>query len=150
LYTETSLLPYMLNRFKVVGRLDKTQGTKYADFYYSAFDFWVAHRTPAQLKVITSIAPPMYYIRRYRAGDRPAFRKVFPSLRALDLTAGSVVFTYNNVDTWAKVARQMDLDASLDIIWPVKTHEWNPDEALERYLIKGPNHFEAILDTQSD
>lgn len=152
LYTEASLLPYMVIRFKVVGRLPKTQGTRYVNYYYSAFDLWMAQRTPAQLSVITSIAPSMHYLQRYSAGHRPAFRKVFPGLWALDLTAASRVFDdiYVDVSTWTKVARQKDREISLDITSPVERDEWDVDKALERYLIKGPIHFEAILGAQSD
>jgi hypothetical protein len=39
LYTETSLLPYMLNHFKLVGGLQVSDGVKYADDRYNTFDF---------------------------------------------------------------------------------------------------------------
>lgn len=147
LYTETALLPYMLNHFKLVGHLHAAPGAKYDNSWYNSLDYWMTRRTPAQLKVITSLAPSFRYIFQYRNGNRPSFCTTFPSLQDLDLRAGSSALGTDGPQRVWKTRKVIakDLESSLTIQWPAEQDwGWNPDRDLELALEEGPTHFNSI------
>ena len=152
LYTETALLPYMLNHFKFVGNLSKTSGGKYAKRgSYSTFDFWLELRVPAQLQALTSIAPTMSYTLNYLAGDRPAFRKRFPGLKYLDLQSSSSLSLARSQGAWEWAATTKDREGDIVVTFSATNNDaWNQDRPLENAMKLGRNHIDVIVDVEDN
>lgn len=148
MYTETAILPYMLNHFKFVGSHTKMDGCKYAGHSYNALDLWVEQRTPAQLKAVVSVDPSLDYLMRYFARSRPAFRKIFPNLQALDLRAGQALMPRCTTAPvyWTTHGSRKDVDSDLDVTLPTETGcGWDVDDDLVKMLKSGPNHFDTVI-----
>jgi hypothetical protein len=155
LYTETSLLPYMLNCFALVGDfwLSVESDIKYSRSWYNTFDFWTQQRTPAQLKAITSLAAPHSSISKWLDGRRPAFCTVFPGLKYLDLRMGLYEMGDSGPQETLKERRvvKKDLGSSFEIQWPVMHgRKWTEHFEREDALEAGPSHFEVLVDLRSD
>lgn len=128
MYTETALLPYMLNQFKFNGHLESKDSGKHSKVY-TPFDYWMEKRTPAQRKVIASVAPTIYYIISWKLGLRPAFLTILPGLQMLDLRSGGF-HTKAYIETATKKVKSTakDLAGMRSITWPEETDDSRQDQ----------------------
>jgi len=161
LYTETGLLPYMLNRFKFSDSRDvlrKNVG-KYTNWnQYNALDLWLEHRLPVQIRALASLAPTAHYIERYYWKKRSAFTSLFPGLRVLDL--GLQFRSEDEVggegEKWRTEARKRDVESGLQVLFPKASKKdiWGGcgrehyDYEVARLMMTGPCHFEAEVEAK--
>jgi hypothetical protein len=134
----------MLNHFKFTGTLSKTAGKRHAGYAYNSLDFWLEQRTPAQMKVISSIAAPNVYLFKYFHGSHlafitilpgfhhdparlssrscPAFITILPGLKSVDLEPGQIYLRGGGPESYRHIATvNKDLESGLDMKWSAKT-----------------------------
>lgn len=72
LYVETSLIPYMMNKFSFSSLV--------------AMNFWIKNRNPAQKRAVRSLVPNFEYLDRVKRGSRKHPQRYFPNLKHIDMT----------------------------------------------------------------
>jgi hypothetical protein len=99
-------------------------------------------RLPVQIKVLTSIAPPLHYISDYYSGMRPVFSSRFPGLQKLDLDAAFFVHGQEPSTKWEQRAQKKDTGSDIEIVNPTRYYA---DSASRDTIGDGPNHFDVII-----
>jgi len=159
LYAETGLLPYRLNHFKFSDSRDMLRKNvgKYTNWnQYNAFDLWLQHRLPVQMRALASLAPMAHYIERYYWKKRPAFTSLFPGLRVLDLGLQFRSEDEGEDGKWRAEARKRDVESGFRVVFPKVSERdvWGGggrehyDYEVARLMMTGPCHFEAEVEAK--